>query len=93
MQLTSKILAVLVTLVYLTLAAVSFGWTPELGMFGATLLLPLLLIWFPDEIGDFRGHWRVQITSPTPGILVSLFGWFFLVGLPTIVALISLRRE
>jgi hypothetical protein len=91
MQLTSRILAVLIALAYLLAAAISEGWTHEFGGIAIYLTVALALIWFPDEIGDFTGHYRAQITAPTPGILISLAGWFFLVGMPVICFL--LRRE
>lgn len=49
------------------------------------LLLPLALIWFPDEIGDATGYFignMMQVDTPTPPILISIAGWFFLLGLP-----------
>lgn len=36
-------------------------------------------IWFPKEIGNYVGC--VLITSKTPGIFVSIFGWLFLLML------------
>ena len=53
---------------------------------GVVLLLALPLIWFPDEIGDATGFWAqsgismTQVDTPSPGILISFFGWFFLMG-------------
>src|SRR5271170_4228612 len=53
---------------------------------GIILLLALPLIWFPDEIGDATGYWTessmsmTQVDTPSPAILISIFGWFFLIG-------------
>jgi hypothetical protein len=50
------------------------------------LLLALPLIWFPDEIGNATGYWTessmsmTQVDTPSPAILISIFGWFFLIG-------------
>ena len=49
----------------------------------AIILIPVALIWFPEQIGaatGFIGHG--EITAETPAILVSIMGWVFLVGLP-----------
>jgi hypothetical protein len=56
------------------------------------LFLPLALIWFPDEIGGATGYVignMMQVDTPTPPILISMAGWFFLLGLPVIVYLLG----
>ena len=65
-------------------------WTPILAL---ALLLPLALIWFPNSIGPATGYWfnDRRIDQPTPPILISIAGWFFLVGLP-IILYVSWRR-
>ena len=80
-----KILALVVALAYVALAVALGGWdTKGVGALCLTLLGPLVLIWFPDEIGDFtRLASRIRIETPTPPIVISLVGWLFLVvGLP-----------
>jgi hypothetical protein len=53
---------------------------------GIVLLLALPLIWFSDEIADATGYWTesslsmTQVDKPSPAILISFFGWFFLIG-------------
>ena len=51
----------------------------------AALLLPL--IWFPEELGSFTGYVGrgSNINLETSPILVSIAGWFFLVGLPLLI--------
>ena len=46
------------------------------------LLFPLGLIWFPEVAGGFAGYVGRggNIDTETPPILVSIFGWVFLVG-------------
>ena len=46
------------------------------------LLFPLGLIWFPEVAGSFTGYIGRggNIDTETPPILVSIFGWLFLVG-------------
>ena len=58
-------------------------WTLILAI---ALLLPLLLIWFPHAIGSAKNYRlnRQHIDEPTPPMLISAAGWFFLVGLPVI---------
>jgi hypothetical protein len=51
------------------------------------LIFPLVLIWFPEELGSFtgyvgRGGW---IDKETPPILVSIMGWLLLLGLPVLM--------
>jgi len=55
----------------------------------AYLLLPLLCIWFGDEVGGYMGSLPgPAINKPTPGFLVRIGGWVLLF-LPIIVLFIS----
>jgi hypothetical protein len=55
----------------------------------ASLLLPLACIWFPEEIGSLTGYFRNgYVNVQTPGIFISILGWFFLVGLPVFLHLL-----
>ena len=55
------------------------------------LLLPLALIWFPDELGSLTGYVGRggNINTETPPILISIIGWLFLVGLPVLFYLFT----
>lgn len=55
------------------------------------LLLPLALIWFPDKLGSMTDYFvkGSYVTAESPPILLSLVGWFFLVGLPLLVYFLS----
>ena len=45
-------------------------------------LFPLGLIWFGDELGEYTGPVsRGYITQKSPGCLVKLLGWIFLVAI------------
>lgn len=85
MQVTiGKVLSLLVAIGY-TVLAVKAG-----GMYGlkcsASLLFPLALIWFPEEIGSLSGYFKTgYVNVQTPAIILSFIGWFFLVGLPIIL--------
>jgi deoxyribodipyrimidine photolyase-related protein len=54
------------------------------------LLLPMGLIWFPEEIGGFTGYVGRggRIDTETPPFLVSAAGWILLVGVPAAIYLL-----
>jgi hypothetical protein len=85
MQVTiGKILSLLVAIGY-TVLAIKAG-----GMYGlkcsTVLLFPLVLIWFPEDIGSLTGYFRSgYVNVQTPAIIVSFIGWFFLVGFPVLI--------
>lgn len=91
-----KILALLIAIAYLVIGIISEylseGYVGfEVLVVAAALVFPLALIWFPDEMGSFtgyvgRGGW---IDNETPAVVVSLMGWFFLVGMPVLVYFLS----
>lgn len=89
---TPKILSGLIALGYVGAAvASSEGITLDIFKFVAVLLFPLALIWFPEALGSLTGSVGrgATIDTETPPILVSIFGWFFLVGLPALVLFLS----
>jgi hypothetical protein len=84
---SSRAISVLIALGYLIFQILASGgisrWTA--GLF-SLLLIPLALIWFPDKIGraaNYRIN-RQTVDRPSPPILISLMGWFFLVVLPVV---------
>ena len=93
MQITiAKLLSFVIALVYAVLLIVNQGGITERAFKGcAVLLLPLALIWFPDELGSLTGYIGRggNINTETPPILVSIMGWFFLVGLPVLMYFLS----
>jgi hypothetical protein len=86
-----RVLALLIAIAYVLVAIARGGLTTgvEIGLF---LLLPLALIWFPDEIGSYKGVGRLyrygRIDQESPPISVSVMGWLLLVGLPLLLAYI-----
>jgi hypothetical protein len=57
---------------------------------GVSLLLPLALIWFPEQFGEATGFiGRGYVDVETPPEIVSFLGWFFLIGMPLILLLIA----
>ena len=89
MQITiGKILGLLIALGYaIAMIVHAGGITLQVFKGCAVLLLPLALIWFPDELGSLTGYVGRggNINTETPPILVSIAGWFFLVGLPVLM--------
>ncbi len=92
MQITvGRVLSLLVAAAYV-FAVCHWGtpgaWRPMIG-----LIIPLALIWFPDEIGDLTGYYKTgYVNTQTPGVIVSVIGWFILVGLPVVLWLVMRRR-
>ena len=81
-----KLLSLIIALVYVVLLIVN--QSAKAAFEGsAVLLLPLALIWFPDELGTMMGYvgGSGNINTETPPILVSIMGWFLLVGMPLIL--------
>lgn len=60
--------------------------TPATLQLWLALLVPLALIWFPEQVGSFTGYVGRggNIDTETPPFLVSLMGWLFLIGLPLV---------
>jgi len=85
-----KIVSLLIAVGYTLFAIIDAGAGGL--MVPVALLLPLALIWFPDEMGGMTGCVpRGYIDKETPAGCVSVMGWFFLVGFPVIIFLL-LRR-
>ena len=89
MQITiGKIIGLLIAIGYtVAMIARAGGITLQVFKGCVVLLLPLALIWFPDELGSLTGYVGRggNINTETPPILVSMAGWFFLVGLPALM--------
>jgi hypothetical protein len=58
---------------------------------GFCLLVILSLIWFGDQIGSFTGYIGRggHIDTESPGWLVCIFGWIFLLGGPLLMWMIN----
>jgi hypothetical protein len=82
-----KIASILIAICYVVAAIVcEHGITRNVLGVIVPLMLPLALIWFPEQLGSFRGYVGRggYIDNDTPSFLVSILGWFFLVGLPVL---------
>ena len=83
-----RILSVAVVLVYAGLAVHFTGLSNSKWLLGA--LVPLALIWFPEEIGSLTGYYKTgYVNVQTPGLLVSMLGWLLLVGVPLIIYFVT----
>jgi hypothetical protein len=79
MQVTvSKIAALLLALAYIAAAWVSTNSISIAAMVTLGVALPLILIWFPDEVESSLRLWRSQdmagLNNPSPAWLVALLG-------------------
>lgn len=77
---TSKIAAVLIAICYAVAIVANAGFTKQAA--GALLLLvPLGLIWFPEELGGYTGYVSrgSTIDAETPPFIVAGMGWLILV--------------
>jgi hypothetical protein len=88
----AKVLGLLIALGYAVGMIVHAGGvTVDVFKGCVALLLPLALIWFPDELGKLTGYVGRggNINTETPPLLVSVMGWFLLLGLPVLLYLLS----
>ena len=87
-----RITSLVIGVAYLIGALVFGGWDWFLITL-ALLVVALAMIWFGEEMGDYIGGFhrigKPYITKKSPGSLVSLFGWMFLL-LPIVVILLKL---
>jgi hypothetical protein len=83
LDLASKVAAAVIAFGYVLGIVISEGGlTPEVLKESLVLVLPLALIWFPDEIGSFTGYvgHNGTVDTETPPAIVAGLGWFFLVA-------------
>lgn len=75
-----RLISVVLAAVYLALAAMGGDART---IFGAIfwIVFALALIWFSDELGEYMGLIRGSlVAAQSPGWLVRLFGWLFLLA-------------
>lgn len=88
----NRLASLAVAIGYVIAAGVSEGWQADTFPFVIPLLVPLALIWFPEELGSYCGPLgRGHITCETPPGLMVFAGWFFLVGLPLIIGWLTTK--
>jgi hypothetical protein len=90
----NRIISLLIALIYVICAYLSEGGQTALITAGVMVFV-LVLIWFSDALGGFTGYigWdSPPIPQQTPGSIVRIMGWFFLL-LPALVYLIMLLRN
>lgn len=86
----SRAASLLVLAAYVAVAA--FGDVPDKigGPAFLGTVVGLLLIWFPEQIANtiIPSNDRPAPSTETPPVLVAFMGWVFLVGVPTVIALL-----
>jgi hypothetical protein len=89
----SRVASLLVAVCLLVFAVQSTTPTiSALAVLCFALLIPLALIWFPEQIGGMGWWGTIPITGDSPPFLVSTIGWVFLVGLPVLIAIVARSR-
>ena len=87
---TGEIISLTISIIY-TIIAYHFKDIGTAGVVFVATLVPLILIWFGDTIGNYTGpNAYGVIIYKTPGPLIKLLGWMLLIGLPLLPALIHL---
>mgnify|MGYP000193043558 CR=1 FL=1 len=84
----AKIIAAIIASGYVVAMLFAVGGaTVEIAKTSLALLVPIALIWFPEELGDFTGSVGRGgfVNSRTPAVLLSAMGWFLLVGFPAVI--------
>jgi hypothetical protein len=85
----NRILSALVCIIYIIFAFLDEGGGFAFSTLGASFVL-LMIIWYADDIGSYTGGtFSGWITSPTPGLLVRILGWIFLLT-PGVVIIYSI---
>ncbi|HEY2416205.1 MAG TPA: hypothetical protein VGI40_28450 [Pirellulaceae bacterium] len=94
-ELANKIAAVVVAFCYLIAIAIHQRAVTPMVPLAVVLLVPLGLIWFPEELGCFTGYVSRggYINNETPPTLVAFMGWLFLVLIGIPIVAISLGYQ
>jgi hypothetical protein len=88
----SRALSLLIAAIYLTFALIGGGGGAVIRAW-IFLVWPLAFIWFPEQIGSVTGYiGGGRVSVETPPFLVALMGWFFLLGMPVLIALLLSSR-
>jgi hypothetical protein len=89
-RLFSRIASLLIAGLYVLAAALApeANWHSILTVLGG-LAIPLSCIWFPEALGGMTGYvgHTARISTESPPGCVAAAGWFMLVGVPLVVAL------
>jgi hypothetical protein len=85
----NRILSTLVCILYVISAFADEGWLFAFVTSCVSYVL-LQVIWYADDIGSYTGgKFSGWMTSPTPGWLVRILGWIFLLT-PGVVIIYSI---
>ena len=98
MQITiSKLVSLVIAAIYLVVAVLADGITIDLLPMLMVLAFVLAQIWFPEQLGSVtksrRQRFGRHIDNESPAVMVAGFGWFFLVGMPLLILLLTAKRN
>lgn len=75
----NRILSALLAVIYMVGAFVTGGAENGFKVLGF-VILPLACIWFGEAMGGYTGPTTIiNITAPTPGLIVCMVGWVLLI--------------
>jgi len=86
----SKVASLLVAACLLILAVLNPTPTTSAPVVFLALLMPLAFIWFSEQLASRGWRWSLMIDDPPP-LMFSSIGWFFLIGVPLLIAVIRGR--
>jgi hypothetical protein len=88
----SRGLSLVIAAIYLGFALIGGGGAAVIQLC-VLLVWPLAMIWFPEPLGSLSGYiGGGRVNVETPPFLVAFMGWFFLLGLPVVIALLLSSR-
>lgn len=89
----SRVLSLVVIALYVAMANQegTEGLLATCGGVLAATAIPLLMIWFPEPLGNFTGYIGRggNVDVRTPPALMAALGWIALLGLPVLVHLLN----
>jgi hypothetical protein len=93
--LASRIVALFIAVGYVVAAVCQEHELRVAAQASLLTLLPLALIWFPDEIGSYTGSVGRggYVDTETPPALISFMGWFLLVGFPVVIYFLGMPHS
>ncbi len=87
MQITiGKVLGLLVAIGFVIAMILESGVGMNIAKGSLALMLPVALIWFPEELGSITGNIGRggNINTETTPIIISSVGWLILLGIPVL---------
>lgn len=85
--LINRVLSFLIAVTIVIVAGISQGWVNGALCSVIFLLIPLVLIWFPEQIGEFTGPMLRggYVDQPSHPAVIASIGWVFLAAVPILI--------